>query len=52
MLTIGTAVIDPESSLVSSSFMKRVTAAIEEYSQPWTPPISATCGPSAAPRAS
>ena len=52
MLTTGTAVIEPASSSVSSSFMKRVTAAIEEYSQPWMPPISATCGPSCEPRAS
>ena len=34
MLTIGTAVIRPESSLVSSAFMKRTTAAIDEYSPP------------------
>ena len=27
---------------VSSSFINRVTAAIDEYSQPWTPAISAT----------
>ena len=52
MLTTGTAVIEPASSLVSSSFMNRVTAAIDEYSQPWTPPINATCGPSLDPRAS
>ncbi len=32
MLTTGTAVIVPASSLVSSSFMNRVTAAIDEYS--------------------
>ena len=49
MLTTGTAVIVPASSLVSSSFMNRVTAAIDEYSQPWMPPISESCGPSFAP---
>ena len=52
MLTTGTAVIEPLSSSTRSSFMKRVTAAIEEYSQPWMPPSSATCGPSREPRAS
>ena len=52
MLTIGTAVIRPESALVSSSFMKRTTAAIDEYSPPWMPAIRQRCGPSAAPRAS
>ena len=52
MLTIGTAVIRPESALVSSSFMKRTTAAIDEYSPPWMPAIRHRCGPSAAPRAS
>src|SRR5579875_4190320 len=52
MLTTGTAVIDPASSSVASSLMKRTTAAIEEYSQPWMPPSRATCGPSREPRAS
>ncbi len=52
MLTTGTAVIDPLRSAVSRSLMNRFTAAIDEYSQPWTPPINATCGPSCAPRAS
>jgi hypothetical protein len=52
MLTTGTAVIDPLRSAVSRSPMNRFTAAIDEYSQPWTPPINATCGPSCAPRAS
>ncbi|TML73379.1 MAG: MFS transporter, partial [Actinobacteria bacterium] len=32
--------------------MKRITEAMDEYSQPCTPAISATCGPSRAPRAS
>ena len=34
MFTIGTAVIRPESTFVSSSLMKRTTAAIDEYSPP------------------
>jgi hypothetical protein len=52
MLTTGTAVIAPTSSFVSSWFMKRVTAAIDEYSQPWMPAISERRGPSRFPVAS
>ena len=36
----------PASSLVSSSFMNRTTAAIDEYSPPWIPPSRQRCGPS------
>ena len=42
----------PASRPGSSAPMNRVTAAIDEYSQPWTPPSSARCGPSSRPRAS
>ena len=52
MLTIGTAVIRPASALVSSAFMKRTTAAIDEYSPPWIPPSRQRCGPSRSPAAS
>ena len=49
MLTTGTAVMRPRSSLGSSSRMTSMTAAIDEYSQPWTPPIRLRCGRRAAP---
>ncbi len=49
MLTTGTAVMLPLSWLASSSRITRVTAAIDEYSQPWMPPISERFGPSPAP---
>ena len=52
MLTIGTAVMRPVSSPASSAFMKRTTAAIDEYSPPWIPPSRQRCGPSRAPAAS
>jgi hypothetical protein len=32
--------------------MKRITAAIDEYSHPWTPAISESRGPSRVPAAS
>jgi hypothetical protein len=42
---------EPErSSLASSSRITFATAAIEEHSQPWMPPMSARCRPSALPR--
>ena len=47
----GTAVILRASVAGSRPFMNRLTAAIDEYSQPWIPPSSARCGPSAAPSA-
>src|SRR5690349_3835879 len=49
MLTIGTAVIEPCSSCSSKPRMTLMTAAIEEYSQPWIPPINESFGPSWAP---
>src|SRR3954451_14869280 len=45
MLTTGTPVTVPLTSACSSSRIRRVTAAIEEYSQPWMPPITLTFGP-------
>ena len=48
MLTTGTAVIVPRARRVELAH-DLVTAAIEEYSQPWTPPIRLRRGPSRAP---
>src|SRR3954454_6907322 len=45
MLTTGTPVTVPLRSACSSSRISRVTAAIEEYSQPWMPPMTLTLGP-------
>src|SRR3954469_7077599 len=49
MLTTGTAVMRPESAAGSRPRITSMTAAIEEYSQPWTPPIRLSDGPSWAP---
>src|SRR3954453_615302 len=49
MLTTGTPVTVPAKLVPSSSRMTRVTAAIDEYSHPWMPPITDTRGPSLVP---
>jgi DNA-directed RNA polymerase specialized sigma24 family protein len=49
MLTTGTAVMRPCSCVGSSPRMTSMTAAIDRYSQPCTPPIRLRCGPSWAP---
>src|SRR3954468_10647825 len=49
MLTTGTAVTRPLRRCGSRLRMTSMTAAIEEYSQPCTPPIRDRCGPSCAP---
>jgi hypothetical protein len=46
MLTTRTAVMRPCSCVGSSPRMTSMTAAIDEYSQPCTPPIRLRCGPS------
>ena len=50
--TIGTARIEPDSEDGSSSRMNRTTAAIAGYSQPCTPAIRHSLGPSRGPVAS
>src|SRR5215218_3777230 len=45
MLTTGTPVTVPLRSSRSSSRIRRVTAAIDEYSHPCTPPVIETFGP-------